>query len=140
MGPQRTDIPALVKDTRATMAALQTTASEFNKTAQEATRAATTTANAVSALGSSVLAPGGVLDQVSQGSAALAQSAQALNTTVLPRLGRASDDTAKSARNIDRVFGNLGDNPQSLIYGNGSATPGPGEPGFVAPTPASATR
>ncbi len=128
-GPQRTDIPALVQDTRNTMRAMQSTASELNKTAQETTRA-------VSTLAGKVTEKGGMLDQVGIGSAALAQSAQSLNANVLPRLGRASDDTAKSARNIDRVFGNLGENPQSLIYGNGSAQPGPGEPGFTAPTSA----
>ncbi len=132
-GPQRVNIPALVKDTRGTMVALQSTAAEFNKTAQETTRAASAAATAVTALGSKITEQGGMLDQVGQGSAALAQSAQALNANLLPRLGRATDDTAKSARNIDRVFGNLGENPQSLIYGNGSAPPGPGEPGFVAP-------
>jgi phospholipid/cholesterol/gamma-HCH transport system substrate-binding protein len=135
-GPQRTDIPALVKDTGNAMRAMQSTASELNKTAQETTRAASAAAQAVTTLTGKVTEKGGMLDQVGIGSAALAQSAQSLNASVLPRLGRASDDTAKSARNIDRVFGNLGENPQSLIYGNGSGQPGPGEPGFTAPTSA----
>ncbi|NJM44246.1 MAG: MCE family protein [Brachymonas sp.] len=40
-GPERTDIPALVRDTRQTMQALQSTSAEFNKTAVEASKAAT---------------------------------------------------------------------------------------------------
>jgi phospholipid/cholesterol/gamma-HCH transport system substrate-binding protein len=142
-GPQRTDIPALVKDTRATMAALQgtagefsKTAQEFNKTAQETTRAASSAAAAVTALSSKVSEKGGVLDQINLGSAALVDSAQTLNANTLPRAARAADDTGKSARNISRVFNQLGDNPQSLIYGSGSMPPGPGEPGFVAPAAA----
>jgi phospholipid/cholesterol/gamma-HCH transport system substrate-binding protein len=134
-GPQRTDIPALVKDTRKTMAALQATSAEFNKTAVETTRAASAAANAVTSLSSRVTEKGGMLDQVSQGSAALAQSAQTLNATTLPSASRAADDTAKSARNVSRAFNSLNDNPQSLIYGSGVAPPGPGEPGFVAPAP-----
>ena len=151
-GPQRTNIPALVKDTRATMAALQGTAGEFNKTAQEfnktaqeasraaneTTRAASSAAAAVTALSSKVTEKGGVLDQVSVGAAALADSVQTLNANTLPRAARAADDTGKSARNISRVFDQLGENPQSLLYGSGTAVPGPGEPGFVAPAPASA--
>ena len=129
-GPERTDIPALVKNTSETMKSLQSTAAEINKTAQEASRAAAS----FTALGNKVGEKGGVLDQVAQGSAALAQSAQTLNATTLPRATRAADDAGKSARNLDRVVTNLGDNPQSLLYGNGTTTPGPGEPGFVTPS------
>ncbi len=144
-GPERTNIPALVKDTRATMAALQTTAGEFSKTAQELNKTASETTRAASSAGAAVTAltgkmteKGGVLDQLSLGSAALAGSVQTLNANTLPRAARAADDTGKSARNISRVFNQLGDNPQSLIYGSGSALPGPGEPGFVAPAAISA--
>ena len=56
-----------------------------------------------------------------------------MNANTLPRAARAADDTGKSARNISRVFDQLGDNPQSLLYGSGNPVPGPGEPGFVAP-------
>jgi phospholipid/cholesterol/gamma-HCH transport system substrate-binding protein len=135
-GPQRVDIPALVKDTRATLAALQTTTGEFNKAASETTRAASAAAQAVTELTGKVTEKGGVLDQLSQGSAALAQGAQTLNANTLPRAARAADDTGKSARNISRVFNQLGDNPQSLVYGSGSTPPGPGEPGFTAPAAA----
>lgn len=134
-GPQRTDIPALVKDTRNTMTALQGTASELNKTAQETTRAASAAASAVNSLSTKVTEKGGVLDQVSSGSAALSATAQSFNASTLPRLTRAADDTAKTARSLNNVANSLSDNPQSLIYGNGNTTPGPGEPGFAAPAP-----
>jgi phospholipid/cholesterol/gamma-HCH transport system substrate-binding protein len=137
-GPERTNIPALVKDTSATMRALQTSSAEFNKTAQETTRAASAAATAVTALSSKISEKGGMLDQVGQGAAALSQSAQTLSASTLPRAARAVDDTAKAARNVDRVFNNLGDNPQSLIYGNAGTPAGPGEPGFAAPAAAPA--
>lgn len=142
LGPQRTDIPALVKDTRGTMAALQTTAGElnktaqeFSKTAQETTRAVSATSGAFNSLSTRVMEKGGVLDQVSSGSAALSATAQSFNASTLPRVTRAADDTAKTARSLNNVANNLSDNPQSLIYGPGNTTPGPGEPGFVAPAP-----
>ncbi len=128
-GPERADIPALVKSTTNTMKTLQTSATEFNKLSQEATRAAAS----VTALGTKLGDKDGVLEQVAQGSAALTQSAQTLNAQTLPRITRTVDDAAKSARNLDRLITNLGDNPQSLIYGNGNAQPGPGEPGFTPP-------
>jgi phospholipid/cholesterol/gamma-HCH transport system substrate-binding protein len=140
-GPQRTDIPALVKDTRGTMAALQNTAGElnktaqeFSKTAQETTRAVSATSSAFNSLSAKVTEKGGVLDQVSSGSAAFSATAQSLNASTLPRVARAADDTAKTARALNNVANSLSDNPQSLIYGAGSTVPGPGEPGFVAPT------
>lgn len=142
-GPERANIPLLVKNTSDTMKSMQGSLAEFNKTVQEAARTAqeaTRAAVSVTALGNKVAEKDGVLDQMSQSASvltqtagALAQSAQNLSSTTLPRLSRAAEDTGKSARNIDRVFTNLGDNPQSLIYGSGTPTPGPGEPGFTAP-------
>ncbi len=146
-GPQRTDIPALVKDTRGTMAALQSTAGElnktaqefgktaqeFSKTAQESTRAATAAATAVGSLTGKATEKGGVLDQASSAGAALNATAQSINASTLPRVTRAADDAAKTARSLSNVANSLSDNPQSLLYGNGTTAPGPGEPGFVAP-------
>jgi phospholipid/cholesterol/gamma-HCH transport system substrate-binding protein len=138
-GPERVDIPALVKDTRGTMQALQTTASELNKTAQETTKAVTT----MSSVAQRISDKGGTLDRVNEGLAsassaaqAIGQSAQALSANTLPRATRMTDDAARAARATDRVVKELGDNPQSLIFGNAPVPPGPGERGFTAPTSA----
>jgi phospholipid/cholesterol/gamma-HCH transport system substrate-binding protein len=143
LGPERTDIPALVADTRATMRSLQATTAELNKTARAttlalgtATQALGSVASTVNGLGERVMNKDGVLDQISQGTAALAQSAQNLNANTLPRTNKAVDDLSKTSRTVGRVFNQLADNPQSLVYGNGKAAPGPGEPGFVAPATA----
>jgi phospholipid/cholesterol/gamma-HCH transport system substrate-binding protein len=143
LGPERTDIPALVADTRATMRNLQATTAELNKTAQattlamgSATQAVSSVASTVNSLGERVMNKDGVLDQISQGTAALAQSAQNLNANTLPRTNKAVDDLSKTSRTVGRVFNQLADNPQSLVYGNGKAAPGPGEPGFVPPATA----
>lgn len=135
-GPERTDIPALVKDTRGAMQAMQGTASDLSKTAKEASTAAAT----LNSLGQRIGEKGGTLDRVNEGLAstnsaaqAIGQSAQALSANTLPRATRLADDAARAARSTDRVVKELGDNPQSLIFGNAPVPPGPGERGFVAP-------
>jgi phospholipid/cholesterol/gamma-HCH transport system substrate-binding protein len=135
-GPERTDIPALVKDTRGTMQALQTTAGELNKTAQQTTQAV----NQFGGIAQRMNEKGGTLDRINDslanvGSATLAisQGAQALSANTLPRASRAMDDTSRAARAMDRAASELTDNPQSLIFGSAPVPPGPGERGFTAP-------
>ena len=139
MGPQRTNIPALVADTQATMKSLQSTATELTATA----RASTGTAQALTAVAQSMTQSGGMLDQLGTTSQALAESAKALNATLLPSAvrtaasaGRTADAATRAAQNADQVLNSISDNPQSLIFGGGEVRPGPGEPGFVAPAAA----
>lgn len=136
LGPQRTDVPALVAETRATMKTLQSSAAEINATA----RAATDTAQSLTAVAKELAQPGGTLEQLGNTSQALADSARAINTTVLPSVARASasagrtaDAATRAAQSADQVLDGISDNPQSLIFGGGEVRPGPGEPGFVAP-------
>jgi phospholipid/cholesterol/gamma-HCH transport system substrate-binding protein len=142
-GPERTDIPALVKDTRQTMQALQSTASELSKTAQDTSKAVAT----FNQVAQRVAEKDGTLDRVNQGLASansaaqaigqsaqsIGQSSQALSANTLPRATRMADDAARAARSADRTFKELADNPQSLIFGNAPVPPGPGERGFSAP-------
>jgi phospholipid/cholesterol/gamma-HCH transport system substrate-binding protein len=136
LGPERTDIPALVAETRATMLALRKTTTELNATAQ----AATATATALSNIAQEAAAPNGLLQRLGQSADALSKSAQAMNTVVLPSAVRAADGAArtanaatKAARGVDRAASALADEPRSLIFGSGNTRPGPGEPGFEAP-------
>jgi phospholipid/cholesterol/gamma-HCH transport system substrate-binding protein len=136
LGPQRTNIPALVADTRATMKTLQGSAAELNATA----RAATETAQSLTEAARNLSQPGGTLAQLGSASEALADSAKAINATVLPSVaratasaGRTADAATRAAQNADQVLDAISDNPQSLIFGGGEVRPGPGEPGFVAP-------
>ena len=136
LGPERTDIPALVTETRTTLRALQKTTTDLNATAQ----AATATATAITTVATEVTAPNGLLQRLGKTADELSQSAQAINAQVLPNAARAADSAArtaeaatKAARGVDRAANLLADEPRSLIFGNGAATPGPGEPGFSVP-------
>ncbi len=136
LGPERTDIPALVRDTRGTMQALQGTAGELSKTAQQANQAL----NSFNSLAQRAGEKGGTLDRINEslsnlGSAtqAISQGAQSLSANTLPRASRAIDDASRAARAMDRAASELTDNPQSLLFGNAPVPPGPGERGFTAP-------
>jgi phospholipid/cholesterol/gamma-HCH transport system substrate-binding protein len=78
-------------------------------------------------------ASGGPMDRISQGTDALAQAAEGFSAGTLPRLNRATDETTRTVRTLNRAVNELTENPQMLIYGDGAAQPGPGEPGFRAP-------
>ncbi|MBS0317854.1 MAG: MCE family protein [Proteobacteria bacterium] len=115
LDPALAGLPALVGQSRQTMAALDAAAGAFNHIGQR--------------LGEK----NGALDQLADGARALNQAAATLNNATLPRVGRASDEVSRTARQFDRTVRVIGDNPQSLLIGSGAVPPGPGEPGFVAP-------
>ncbi len=84
--------------------------------------------------------PGGTLDKIARSTEALAASTATLNTTLLPRLSRTSDDTARTVRQFGRLAEGLAEQPQSLLLGRGAAQPGPGESGFIAPASTAAEK
>lgn len=122
--PAMTDMPALAADARKALQSLE--------------RASQGAAAVTASLGQTmerINAPDGPLEQVATGTQALARAANSLGRTTLPHVSRAVDDVSRAARQMGAAAGSFSDNPQSVIYGSGRAVPGPGEPGFVAPTP-----
>ncbi len=77
--------------------------------------------------------PGGTLEQIARSTEALAASTATLNTILLPRLSRSSDEATRAARQIGRAADGLAEQPQSLLWGRAAPAPGPGEAGFVPP-------
>lgn len=55
------------------------------------------------------------------------------NADTLPRAEALMRDVAAATRRIDRLVDTLNEAPQSLLFGNVPAKPGPGETGFVPP-------
>lgn len=113
--PNRLNLPGLAKEAQGTLQSVQATSAEWGRLAQRLNE------------------KGGAIDRVAEGADALAQGAATLNAGTLPRVNRASDDTARAARQIGRTAAQVSEQPTSLIYGHGPLPPGPGEPGFAAP-------
>ena len=110
---QRVD-PALA-EAKTTLQSVRNSSNEFGRTAQR------------------LNAPDGPVDRLAQGTQSLSHAADSFNAATLPRINRVTDETSRAVRTLGRTATSIGDNPQSLIYGNGPIAPGPGEPGFVAP-------
>lgn len=124
------NLPALSQDATVTLKGLRETSDRLGKSAD----AVGTSADAFKVMSKRMTEPGGTLDDISQGSEALQATGQSLSTTLVPRLNRTADDTARTVRQLGRTVDAVGDNPQSLLLGSGVAAPGPGEPGFAAPS------
>lgn len=122
MDPVVANLPKLSQEASATMKSLKTAADDVSKTA-----------NSVTATSERLNAKGGPIDKVAEGGAALAATVETFSAATLPRLGEVAEETARAMRQLRRTVNAVDDNPQSLIFGNGPPTPGPGEKGFTAP-------
>lgn len=123
------NLPALAQDATATLKILRATSERVSLSADSVS----VSADAFKVMSDRMSAPDGTLDKIAQGTEALLSTGQTLNATLVPRLNRTVDDTARTVRTIGRAVETVNDNPQSLLLGNGAAVPGPGEPGFSEP-------
>ena len=123
-------LPPLVQEANATFKTMKITSVQVGESADEARASA----RAFRTVTERMDEKGGTLDQLAEGVNTLSATGQTLNAATLPRLNRAVDDAARTARQVSRAANTVSDNPQSLIFGNGPPAPGPGEPGFSAPS------
>ena len=114
LGPDKVNIPKLVKNMDATLSSAKIAVDEVSVTAKRLNE------------------KGGPIDKLAEGGTALASGAEAFSAGTLPKLGEVADETTRTMRQLRRTVSSVDDNPQSLIFGNGPPTPGPGEPGFSA--------
>lgn len=112
--PTVATLPALSRDSSATMKALKSASDEVGVTARRLNE------------------KGGPLDKLRDGGTALAAGVETFSAATLPKLGEVADETARTMRQLRRTVNAVDDNPQALIFGNGPAVPGPGEAGFSA--------
>ena len=106
--------PALAEASK-TMQSVRNSSDEFGRTAKR------------------LNAQDGPVDRLAEGTQALSRAADSFNASTLPRINRVTEETSRAVRRLGRTVTDIGDNPQSLIYGSGEVPPGPGEPGFTAP-------
>jgi len=114
MEPTLATLPALSRDASAAMKSVKTATDELGVTARRLNE------------------KGGPLDKLSEGGTALTAGVETFSAATLPKLGEVADETARAMRQLRRTVSAVDDNPQSLIFGNGTPMPGPGEPGFSA--------
>jgi phospholipid/cholesterol/gamma-HCH transport system substrate-binding protein len=107
-------LPALSRDTTATLKSVRGAADEITVTAQRLNQ------------------KGGPLDKLAEGGAALATGVEMFSAATLPKLDQVADETTRTMRQLRRTVSSVDDNPQALIFGNGPPIPGPGEKGFTA--------
>ncbi|MDO9115966.1 MAG: MlaD family protein [Polaromonas sp.] len=122
LDPVVSSLPKLSQEASVTMKSLKTAADDVSRTANEVN----TTAERLNA-------KGGALDKLAEGGAALSATVETFSAATLPRLGEVAEETARAMRQLRRTVNAVDDNPQSLIFGNGPPTPGPGEEGFTVP-------
>ena len=121
LGPDKVNIPKLVKNLDAAVVSLRDTST-----------LAGTAITEVGVTAKRLNEKGGPLDKLAEGGAALASGVETFSAATLPKLGVVADETARTMRQLRRTVSAVDDNPQSLIFGNGTPQPGPGEPGFSA--------
>ena len=113
---------------------------QLSQQAQGTLQALTKAGNAASGVATdlqktvrAVNAPDGPLQQISLGTQALSNAANALERSTVPRINRTADEVSQAMRQMGSAVGRFGENPQALIYGTGPIAPGPGEPGVASP-------
>jgi phospholipid/cholesterol/gamma-HCH transport system substrate-binding protein len=133
-GADAMNLPRMVAQADTTLKSMQATSERLGSSAD----AVRTSAAEFQRMSRRMNEPGGTLDKIAQSTESLAHTSRQVNAQLLPRLSRATDDTARTLRQVGRAADAVGDNPQSLLWGKSTATPGPGERGFVAPATAQA--
>lgn len=123
LGPGDGNLTALVKQANSSMKTVQEAAAKTGQAMGSVNAAATDLRAGLGTL----TATGGVLDRLNE-------SVSTVSGTTLPRVQGLTEDVSRTIRRLDRVANTLNDNPQSLLYGSGAIPPGPGEPGFTAPS------
>lgn len=121
LGPDKVNIPKLVKNLDAAVVTLRDTSAQASTAIAE-----------VGITAKRLNEKGGPLDKLTEGGTALAAGVETFSAATLPKLGEVADEAARTMRQLRRTVNAVDDNPQSLIFGNGPPQPGPGEPGFSA--------
>jgi len=120
-------LPQLTANAEQSMAA-------FNALSASAARAVTN----YDRLATSLQAPNGPIERLTQTVDRVGGSLEGvtrdLELHTLPHVVAMTDEARTSLRAVKRTATSLSERPQGLLFGAGSASPGPGEPGFVAPT------
>jgi phospholipid/cholesterol/gamma-HCH transport system substrate-binding protein len=129
----RDKLPALMASSQDTLDVVKLTSNRVGDSADEARASA----RAFRLVTERMSAPGGTLDQLSQGTDILVATGQTLRINTLPNVNLALQDVGRATRQLGELTQTLTDNPQALLLGKPTTPPGPGEAGFATPAPGS---
>lgn len=79
-------------------------------------------------------APDGPVERLNGAIGSLQGVTSSLETEALPHITDVTDQARSTLRAVKRTADSFSDRPQSILFGGPKAQPGPGEPGFAAPT------
>ena len=131
-------VPEKLEPTLARLPALAAKADQSLASFNELATSATHLAKNVDKLATDLQAPNGPIahltSTIDRVGGSLEGVTSDLELQTLPHLTAMTDEARTSLRAVKRTANSLTDRPQSLLFGAPGATPGPGEPGFVAPT------
>lgn len=117
--PTLARLPALANQTQQTLNSLNTLSKDVSGLT-----------NSLHGLSTKLQTPGGPIDTFSASADRLGSVADKLEHDTLPLAGEARS----SIRALNRTLDNLSQRPQSVLFGPPEIAPGPGEPGFAAPS------
>jgi phospholipid/cholesterol/gamma-HCH transport system substrate-binding protein len=123
LGPTIDRLPALADKIDKSLTSFDTFASN-----------ATTTVKNYDRLATGLQAPDGPINRLNDAIGSLQGVTSDLEAETLPHLVRMTDEARTALRSVRRTSDAIGDRPQSILFGGANLQPGPGEPGFVAPT------
>ena len=123
LGPTIDKLPRMADKLDQTLTSFDTFASSANTAVRNYDNLAT-----------SLQAPDGPINRLNDAIGSLQGVTSDLEAETLPHLVRMTDEARTALRSVRRTSDAIGDRPQSILFGGPNLQPGPGEPGFVAPT------
>ena len=131
-------IPKQLEPTLARLPELSAKAEQSMASFNELSASANKAVRNYDQLATSLQAPDGAISRLNEtvdrvGSSLLAVTSD-LEMQTLPHLVSMTDEAKTSLRAVRRTANTFSDRPQSILFGSPNGSPGPGEPGFVAPT------
>ena len=131
-------VPERLEPTLARLPALANQAERSLASFNELSASATTMTRSFTKLSDDLQAPDGAIARLNTTVDRVGGSLEAvtadLELQTLPHLVSMADEAKTSLRAVRRTANSLTDRPQSILFGAPNGTPGPGEPGFAAPT------
>ncbi|MCE3606958.1 MlaD family protein [Massilia sp. P8910] len=132
------EIPARLEPTLARLPQLTAKAEQSFAAFDTFSNNASTMTRSYTKLADDLQAPNGAIARLNSTVDRVGGSLEAVTTDLemqtLPHFVAMTDEARTSLRAVRRTMNSLNDRPQSLLFGAAPPTPGPGEPGFTAPT------